>query len=130
MEQSEDRKKLQSDWFEFAEGDWRGAKLLFNANASSNTIGLLIQQGIEKYLKGYLIGRGWELKKTHNIEYLIKQAINFDSRFEEYMDFGLTVTALYAEDRYPYINRQDVPMDRLKALIEEGDRLIEMVKGV
>ncbi len=129
MAESDDRRKLQSDWFQFAEGDWISAKLLSNADAPANSIGLLIQQGIEKFLKGYLLGNGWELLKTHNIEFLLGQAAQFDERFEQFSDYGKAVTALYAEDRYPFINRQDVPMERLREMIETGERVIALLKG-
>ena len=128
MTESEKLQKLQSDWFEFANGDLTGAKILFNAGGASNTIGLLLQQAIEKYLKGYLLGKGWELVKTHNIEFLLVEASRYDKRFEAYFEFGRAVTALYAEDRYPFINQMDVPMKRLREMIETGERLIEMIK--
>jgi len=119
-----------SEWFEFGDEDFLSAKLLFNSRGPSSIIGMLVQQAVEKYLKGYLIGHGWELIKTHNIEFLLGQAARFDARFEAFFDFGKAATALYAEDRYPFINRQDVPVVRLREMIEEGDRLVEIAKSL
>lgn len=40
-----------------------------------------IQQAVEKYLKAFLIFKGWELKKIHDIELLLTEAMNFDIEF-------------------------------------------------
>jgi len=60
-----------------------------------------IHQAIEKYLKGYLIHKGWELKKIHDLELLITEAMNFNADFQEYLDLGRKLTAFYYEERYP-----------------------------
>ena len=124
-----DLKAQREEWFQHAEGDWIGAKHLYNMGDAPGTIGLLIQQGLEKYLKGYLLGEGWELIKTHNIELLLAEAARYDSRFEAFFTFGKAVTALYSEERYPYSGSEDVPMERLRAMIETGEKVIGLVRG-
>jgi HEPN domain-containing protein len=57
------------------------------------------QQAVEKYLKAYLISNGKEIKKTHNIEFLLSECEDFDSEFAEIdpknlSDFGVEI-------RYP-----------------------------
>lgn len=57
------------------------------------------QQAVEKYLKAYLISNGKEIKKTHNIEFLLSECEDFDSGFAEIdpknlSDFGVEI-------RYP-----------------------------
>ncbi len=41
------------------------------------------QQVVEKYLKVFLIANGIEIKKTHNIEYLLAECSEIDSDFSE-----------------------------------------------
>ncbi len=41
------------------------------------------QQAVEKFLKAFLIANGVEIKKTHNIEYLLSECTDFDKDFEE-----------------------------------------------
>jgi len=127
MSDPNELQKLQREWFQFGEGDLVGAKILSNAKGSSNTIGLLLQQAIEKYLKGYLLGHGWELVKTHNIEFLLAEAARFNENFTAFYDFGRAVTALYAEDRYPIRHQEEVSNELLKQMIEVGERLIGLV---
>jgi HEPN domain-containing protein len=57
------------------------------------------QQVVEKYLKAYLIAQGIEIKKTHNIEFLLVECEEFDPDFsaidpKDLNDFGVDI-------RYP-----------------------------
>ncbi len=126
-EREERPNRPPSEWYEFGDEDFLSAKILFNSRGPSSTIGMLVQQAIEKYLKGFLIGRGWELIKTHNIEFLLAESMKHDPRFEEFLDFGRKVSELYAADRYPARNRQRLSEDETIELIETGERVIGMV---
>ena len=57
------------------------------------------QQVIEKYLKAFLIAQGVEIRRTHNIEFLLAECEEFDSEFssidpKDLNDFGVDI-------RYP-----------------------------
>lgn len=57
------------------------------------------QQAVEKFLKAFLIANGVDIKKTHNIEYLLSECSEIDNDFsnidpKELSDFGVDV-------RYP-----------------------------
>ena len=41
------------------------------------------QQAVEKYLKAFLISSGIDIKKTHNIEFLLSECEDIDSDFAE-----------------------------------------------
>ncbi len=61
------------------------------------------QQAVEKFLKAFLIANGIEIRKTHNIEYLLSECTDFDNDFveidpKELSDFG--VDARYPGDMY------------------------------
>jgi|GEM_PF-5815401 len=64
-----------------------------------------------------------------NPQYLIPAwaAARFDALFEAFYDFGKAATALYAENRYPFINWQDVPRERLREIIEEVFRHVDLL---
>ena len=51
---------LPKDWFKKGEIDLESAKILLAAG-TLETAAFHIQQAIEKYLKGYLLGKGWKL---------------------------------------------------------------------
>jgi HEPN domain-containing protein len=61
------------------------------------------QQAVEKFLKAYLIANGFDVKKTHNIEFLLSECAEIDNEFssldpKELSDFGVDVR--YPGDMY------------------------------
>lgn len=61
------------------------------------------QQAVEKYLKAFLISNGTDVRKTHNIEFLLSECVDFDSEFSQIdpknlSDFGVDVR--YPGDMY------------------------------
>jgi HEPN domain-containing protein len=61
------------------------------------------QQAVEKFLKAFLIANDVDIKKTHNIEYLLAECADIDDDFagidpKELSDFG--VDARYPGDLY------------------------------
>ncbi len=84
------------------------------------------QQAVEKFLKAYLIANGVEIKKTHNIEYLLSECADFDKDFadidpKELSDFG--VDARYPGDMY--VPGKDETLE-YKNLAFEIRNLVEM----
>ncbi len=57
------------------------------------------QQAVEKYLKAYLVYRGVDFGKTHNVEFLLAQCAQYDETFSE-LDAG-NLTYYAVEIRYP-----------------------------
>ena len=95
----------------------------FIANASAC---FHCQQAVEKFLKAFLIANGTEIKKTHNIEYLLSECSDIDPDFKhidpkELSDFG--VDARYPGDMYipsaeETIEYKNLALD-IKELVEE-----------
>ncbi|MCK5558975.1 MAG: HEPN domain-containing protein, partial [Thermoplasmata archaeon] len=73
------KEELVNEWLERANHDFQVAKLLFKENHYFDIALFHIHQAVEKYLKGYLIHNGWRLKKIHDLELLITEAVNFDT---------------------------------------------------
>ena len=71
------------DWFRIGDNELKRAKYLLDG-ADLVGAGFNVQQSIEKYLKGYLLSRGWELRRIHNLETLINEAIRYDPSFEQF----------------------------------------------
>ena len=94
--------RLSDDWFEKARKDLRRVEVLL-ADDDIEGAGFHLQQAAEKYLKGYLLGRGWPLKYTHDVEVLLNEAMTHDDRFQNYLDVCIMVREFYVEERYPFI---------------------------
>ncbi len=92
---------MTKEWIERGAHDLEAAKLLMDRNAHADVVLFHIHQAVEKYLKGYLIDHGWELKKIHDLETLLTEASDFNQQFEEYLDIGRNLTAYYYTERYP-----------------------------
>ena len=80
------------------------------------------QQAVEKFLKAFLIANCVEIKKTHNIEYLLSECSDVDQDFadidpKELSDFGVDV-------RYPgdlYIPGENETLEYKKLALEIKD---------
>lgn len=68
-------KKRVKEWIERGAHDLEAAQLLLDRKAHADIVLFHIHQAVEKYLKGFLIHHGWELKKIHDLETLITEAI-------------------------------------------------------
>ncbi|MDE3089699.1 MAG: HEPN domain-containing protein [Chloroflexota bacterium] len=64
--------------------------------------GFHLQQAAEKYLKGYLLGRGWQLKRTHDLDDLIDDALQFDAYLETFREACRFSGEFYVSERYPF----------------------------
>lgn len=61
-----DNMQIANEWFEFAELDLKTAIYLLDMKPKPNEIICYhCQQSAEKFLKGYLVSEGEEIKKTH-----------------------------------------------------------------
>ena len=61
----------RNEWFTKADEDIRAAELLLAHDGPLGIVAFLIQQAVEKYLKGYLLSTGWSLEQIHDLETLI-----------------------------------------------------------
>lgn len=71
----------------------------------------LLQESVERYLKGYLIGKGWHLQKIHNLATLLDHALEYDEQFSDFADLCETLTAQFWAQHYPGDDLTDVGKD-------------------
>jgi HEPN domain-containing protein len=90
-----------TDWFAFAEERLRGVDVLEKSEGVT-ALGIeALQESIERYLKGFLVAKGWKLVKTHDLERLVREASQFDSRFQVFMPFAIELTEDFFAQHYP-----------------------------
>jgi HEPN domain-containing protein len=56
-----------ADWIRIAERDWRRVEQLL-AIDDPELAGFCLQQAVEKFLKAFLLSRGWSLHRIHDLE--------------------------------------------------------------
>lgn len=112
-----------SDWVQIAEKDWRRARRLWKEDPE--LAGFCLQQAVEKFLKAFLLARGWKLRRIHSLDALLDDAVSYDSDLESYRSICQRISAFYLIERYPMtldarITRQDVQesIDRVRGLVD------------
>jgi HEPN domain-containing protein len=96
------------DWYKKAARDMRRVEILLAADDVEGA-GFHLQQATEKYLKGYLLGKGWQLRRTHDLEILLNEAMAHDGRFEKHLDYCIMIREFYVQERYPFIGSPPPP---------------------
>lgn len=84
------------------------------------------QQAVEKFLKAFLILNGVEIKRTHNIEFLLSECSDIDTDFlnidpKNLSDFGVDLRYpgdMYSPDESETLEYQKLAID-IKNLVEE-----------
>ena len=110
----EGESRYPADWFRIATKDFgRVAKRL--AEADVDDAAFRLQQAIEKSLKGYLLSQGWTLRRIHDVEALLSDAVRYDQRLEQYRSLCQRVAGYYLVERYP--------------MFEEGPSIAEVRKA-
>ncbi len=54
-----------------------------------------------KYLKGFLLASGWNLRRIHDLEILLQEVIARDADFAAFLPSCQRITEYYIESRYP-----------------------------
>lgn len=96
-----DNSKIVQEWFVKADQDLDQAEFLMKSDRPLVYVAYFAQQAAEKYLKGFLISRGWELEKIHILEKLLKECSKFDKDFSKFIPSFRKISRFYFEGRYP-----------------------------
>ena len=123
---NENNRIKAKEWYEKAKHDLETVNLIIESSGYPDTATVLLQQAVEKYLKGYLIGRGWKLIKTHDIKFLIDEAIKYNNYLEKFYDLADWLTKYYIEEKYPPVVIE-VSLEELKANYEIANELIKII---
>ncbi|MCZ7403097.1 MAG: HEPN domain-containing protein [Candidatus Methanoperedens sp.] len=103
---SDKESSFPDDWFKKGEDDKQAVGILLEHGGKSSVAAFLMQQMLEKYMKGFLLSKGWKLKRTHDLEELLDEIIEFDLSFEDFREISQKATAFYFLERYPFFFRR------------------------
>ena len=111
-----------ADWLRIAEKDLGRVEHLLDVH-DPEAAGFFLQQAVEKFLKAFLLSRGWELERIHDLEVLLNEALAYDPSLESFRAICQKVTGFYLLERYPFI---------VEAGLTEGDvrNSLKQVKGL
>jgi len=58
---------------------------------------------VEKFLKAFLLSKGWQLRRIHNLDALLDDAIMYDSSLERFHHVCQKIAAFCFVERYPFM---------------------------
>ncbi len=90
------------EWLRYAEGDLLVAEReMRTPSPVYHTVCFLCQSAAEKFLKGFLISRGWSLEKTHDIVELLGWCADYDAELAGLVAPGSLLNEYIVAGRYP-----------------------------
>jgi HEPN domain-containing protein len=115
-----------SAWTEKANHDFQTIALVMAAEEPPwDSIAFHAQQAAEKYLKAYLVFRGRQPPRVHDLLKLVELCAAFDPRFSDLADDADFLSPLAVLARYP-----GDPADPSRADAERGVRIAERIRDV
>ena len=86
-----------------------------------------LQQALEKYLKGFLLSQGWALKKIHDLDALLDDAVTYDRALEDFRPLVQQVTGYYLIERYPTIEEGPTKAE-VRLASQQAQRLVKRLR--
>jgi HEPN domain-containing protein len=82
---------------------------------------------VVKFHKGYLLGMGWDLKRTHDLEVLLNEAMARDDRFQRYLHTCIFVREFYVEERYPFIGSPSPARSEFQTAVDAIQEMVALI---
>lgn len=114
-------------WAQVARRDFKAYGTLM-ASEDFHLATFCLQQASEKALKGWLIGRGWSLIKTHTLTLLQTEAQLYGLDLEWFTPTAERLTDLYFTDRYVDIAPDPEPTEEeIRQLADDVEKLLNQL---
>lgn len=97
-------------------------------NGDPEFAGFCLQQAVEKLLKAYLLSRGWNLRRIHDLEALLDDAVAFDASLEAFRTPCAEITEYYLYERYPRVGGAALTDQRIRDSRDAIQGLIDRLR--
>ena len=123
-----DRESLYpADWLRVAELDLKRVEDRLALHDPADA-GFHLQQAAEKFLKAFLLSKGWRLRRIHNLDALLDDAVSYDPRLDAFRPACVRISAFYFVERYP-LRLEAAPSEAdVRAALAEVGGLIDMLR--
>lgn len=115
-----------ADWMRIAEKDLARVEKLIEYD-DPELAGFCLQLAVEKFLKAYLLSKGWQLRRIHNLDTLIDDTLAFDQSFAQFRKICVRITAFYFVERYPFLDIKITKQD-VQICLQEISPLIQKIR--
>ncbi len=116
------------DWLKVARKDWTRARHMLEKE-DAEAAGFFLQQSLGKYLKTFLLQHGWRLRKIHELDALLDDAVKYHPDLKGFYDLCERVTGYYFVDRYPPLGATGLTCRDIEKDIEEAKEFIRAMFG-
>jgi HEPN domain-containing protein len=89
--------------------------------------GVYLQQAVEKFLKAFLLFKGWQLERIHDLEALLNRALTYDPALESFRPSCQKITGFYSLARSPFSTEAGMTEDDVRQSLEQVKGLIERI---
>lgn len=120
--------KETQEWISKADKDLDEAKFLFKYKRPLENVAFFLHQAIEEYLKAFLLSKGWELEKIHDLVRLVREACKYDNSFEKFIQNLERITDYYTESRYPIGYDIEFSVNEIQQSLKLADSIGKLVK--
>lgn len=115
------------DWLRIAEKDWRRIGQALE-DSDPEEAGFWLQQALEKFLKAYLLFRGWSLRKVHDLEVLVNEAAVHAPEVARYAMACRKISGYYVAERYPLLMSPPSTLEEVSRSRDEVTGLVELIR--
>jgi len=116
-----------NDWFMLGKERLESADALIGARGICLSAVALLQESVERYLKGYLISRGWELERIHDLNRLLDICVDHSNDFVRFIPLVQSLTEQFWAQHYPGEDLSEVGFDYPVLRQQAGD-LIALIE--
>lgn len=120
---------LPTEWLAQGDIDLEAVEILLRESGPLPVVAFHLQQAAEKYLKGYLLSTGWPLRRIHDLEVLVREAIALDPDFGTFLIPCQRITEYYVEARYPTGVHSELPLPSLEDDLATTRRLVSLIRS-
>ena len=85
-----------------------------------------LQQALEKFLKAYLLSKGWKLKRIHDLEQLLDEVVLLNGELEKFRALCQKATGYYLLERYPFVT-EPPPPEEIRTTLTEAEELAAVI---
>jgi HEPN domain-containing protein len=116
------------DWILLAEERLQSADALVGSRGVCYSAVELLQESLERYLKGYLISRNWKLERIHDLNRLLDLCLDHRPEFSRFAPLAQSLTEQFWAQHYPGDDLSEVGEDYAE-LRKDAEKLIQLIKA-
>jgi HEPN domain-containing protein len=118
------RENNPSDWILLAEERLQSADALIQSRGVCYSAIELLQESLERYLKGFLISRNWKLERIHDLNRLLDLCQDHCGEFSRFAPLAQSLTEQFWAQHYPGDDLSDVGEDYHELREQAGELII------